>query len=209
MHYLSNNKTAVFIDYENVNLTDSYNPLFTRLIKEGYSPIIRKIICSTIPKKANFSDVIKDNLLDFIVSYKHLKKGTSKVVKEKNLNNADFRVYIEVLKVLYTNPEINTFVIATSDDDYTELICTLKSEGKFLIGVGNKSTTSTSYKDLFDKFYFIEDLLPVNKKEEKKVEPVVEEVKEAKAKEKKSPKKKAKKQKKKLKKKQKKKSKQN
>ena len=156
------NKAAVFIDYENINLTDSYNLLFKKLIKEGYNPVIRKLVCSTLPKKANFTDVIKNNLLDFIVSYKPLKQGTSKIIKEKNLNNADFRVYIEVLKILYTKQDINTFVIATSDDDYYELIQAIKNEGKYLIGVGNKLTTSTVYKELFNEFYFIEDLNETN-----------------------------------------------
>lgn len=165
------NKTAVFIDYENINLTDSYNLLFSKLIKEGYNPVIRKLVCSTLPKKTNFTDVIKDNLLDLIVSYKPLKKGTSKIIKEKNLNNADFRLYVEALKLLYNNPEINTYVIATSDDDYYELILAIKNEGKFLIGVGNKLTTSQGFKDLFNEFYYIEDLLvQPNKVVEEKIE---------------------------------------
>ena len=171
------NKTAVFIDYENVNLTDSYNLLFSKLIKEGYYPCVRKIVCSTLPKKTNFTDVIKDNLLDLIVSYKPIKKGTSKIIKEKNLNNADFRLYVESLKYLYNNQDINTYVIATSDDDYYELIVAIKNEGKFLIGVGNKATTSQSFKDLFNKFYYVEDLLNEVNKEEVKQEVVKKEEK--------------------------------
>ncbi len=158
------NKTAVFIDYENINITDSYSLLFKKLIKEGYNPCIRKIICSTIPKKANFVDIIKDNLLDIIVSCKPLKKGTSKIIKEKNLNNADFKLYTEALRILYTNKDVNTYVIATSDDDYYELIVSIKKEGKYVIGVGNKATTNSSFKDLFDKFYYIEDLSNENDK---------------------------------------------
>lgn len=158
------NKTAVFIDYENINMTDSYSLLFKKLIKEGYNPCIRKIVCSTIPKKSNFVDIIKDNLLDIIVSCKPLKKGTSKIIKEKNLNNADFKLYTEALKTLYTNKDINTYVIATSDDDYYELIVSIKKEGKSIIGVGSKATTNSSFKDLFDKFYFIEDLSTENDK---------------------------------------------
>lgn len=159
MEFANLNKAALFIDYENANNTDSYNPLILKLISLGYNPFIRKIISSTIPEKENIEKIIKENELEFILSYKSIKKGNSAIIKKKNLNNADFRVYIEVLKVLYTRKDINTFIIYTSDDDYHDLIVTLKKEGKEVIGVGSRLTTSLSYISLFHSFIYFEDLV--------------------------------------------------
>ncbi len=166
MEFKTLKKAALFVDYENANATDSYNPLILKLFNLGYNPCIRKLITSKFPEMDDFEKVIKDNEFEFVLSYKTLKKGNSAVIKKKNLNNADFRVYVEVLKTLYTINNIETFVLYTSDDDYTDLICTLKKEGKEVIGVGNKMTTSPSYMSLFHNFIFVEDLFPA--KEEKK-----------------------------------------
>ncbi len=158
MENINNRIAAIFIDYENINQTDSYARIFDLVKKNGFNPCIRKIICSTYPKKADFIDVIKSNYLDLNISYKPIKKARSKLQKEKNLNNADFRMYTEVLKMLYSNSNVDCFVICSSDDDYIELIATLKESGKYLIGFGNKKTTSPYYSSLFDKFYFIDDI---------------------------------------------------
>lgn len=160
MEFKTLKKAALFVDYENANATDSYNPLLKKLSSLGYNPFIRKIISSKIPEMDGFDDIVKENEFEFVLSNKVLKKGSSAVIKKKNLNNADFRVYIEVLKVLYTK-DIDTFVIYTSDDDYIDLICAIKREGKEVIGVGNKITTSSNYISLFHNFIFVEDLLPV------------------------------------------------
>lgn len=167
MEFKALKKAALFVDYENANATDSYNPLILKLFNLGYNPCIRKLITSKFPEMEDFEKVIKDNEFEFVLSYKAIKKGNSAVIKKKNLNNADFRVYVEVLKTLYTINDIETFILYTSDDDYTDLICTLKKEGKEVIGVGNKMTTSPNYISLFHSFIFVEDLFP--SKEEKKV----------------------------------------
>lgn len=150
-------KAALFIDYENANLIETYQNLLKKLISLGYNPVIRKIISSKIPKIENFETIIKENEFEFILTNKVLKKG--KDAKKKNLNNADFRVYIEVLNVLYTQ-NIDTFVLYSSDDDYYELICAIKRQGKEVIGVGQKIITSQKYIPLFHNFIYSDDLLP-------------------------------------------------
>ncbi len=161
-------KAALFVDYENANNIDSYNPIINKLHALGYNAYIRKIITSKLPKKATFENIIKENELDLVISNKPIKKGSSQVIKKKNLNNADFRVYIEVLKVLY-NSNINTFIIYSSDDDFTELVCAIKREGKEILGIGSKETTSQNYASLFTKFFYTEDLLNASKQEKNNI----------------------------------------
>lgn len=165
-------KTAIFIDYENANALDSYNPLFLKLNSLGYNSCIRKLISSTIPKAKNFEEVVKENEFEFVLSNKKVIKGN----KKKNFNNADFRMYVEVLKDLYTL-DIETFIIYASDEGYTDLICEIKRNGKEVIGVGDKNKVKENYISLFHNFIFIDDFTSktqikdddINIKEKRKV----------------------------------------
>ncbi len=61
-------KAALFIDYENANLIETYQNLLKKLISLGYNPVIRKIISSKIPKIENFETIIKENEFEFILT---------------------------------------------------------------------------------------------------------------------------------------------
>lgn len=161
------NKTAVFIDAENINDTKVYPLVFKNLISQGYNPLIRIMVISQISDEfKDINNIIKENSLDLVISYKQIHSK-----KERNKNNADFRLYIEVCKILFSPQysDINTFVILSSDEGFSELILLLKKHGKKVIGVGNRGkgrqVTSSEYKELFDNnFYFVEDLLEVENK---------------------------------------------
>lgn len=153
------NKIATFIDLENVNKLDTIPFIFDYLEKNNFIPSPRKLIVSKINQEEKITKLIKDLCLELVVSFKRIKKGNSKRAKDSNKNNADFRYYIEVLETLYSQKDVNAFCIVTSDEDYTELILKLKSEGKYLIGVGNKEVTSEKYRALFHEFLFVDDLL--------------------------------------------------
>ena len=91
--------------------------------------------------------------------------------------------------------DINTFVIGSSDEGFTELIILLKKMGKKVLGIGNRGKgrplTSTQFKQLFDEFYFVEDILEAEKK--KQEEALLEAKKKAEQKANKKEKKRAKK----------------
>lgn len=161
--YKTKRKIATFIDSENVNKLEVIPELLKYLDHEGFIPSPKKIIVSKIIQPEEYTRLIKEYCLELVVSYKRIKKGKAKKIKEANHNNADFRYYIEVLDCFYKEKDIDAFCIVTSDDDYTELILKLKSEGKFLIGVGNKDNTSPKFRALFDEFLIVEDLLTPNK----------------------------------------------
>lgn len=162
-NYRTKRKIATFIDSENVNKLEIIPELLKYLDHEGFIPSPKKIIVSKITQPEEYTRIIKEYCFEIVVSYKLLKKGKAKKVKEANHNNADFRYYIEVLDCFYKEKDIDAFCIVASDDDYTELILKLKSEGKFLIGVGFKENTSPKFRALFDEFFSVEDFLSQNK----------------------------------------------
>ena len=151
-------KVGVFIDYENFNQVELFEELFSYIKSKNFFPIRRKLVMSNINSANQLTEIVKNNYLDIVVSYKRIRLVKNREsVRYENKNNADFRFYIEVLDCLYLdNPE--GFVLASGDKDYTELVIELKKRGKYLIGVGNRANTSEKYIALFDEFIYCEDL---------------------------------------------------
>ena len=168
------NKVGVFIDYENFNQVELFNELFDYLKNRNYFPIRRKLIMSKINSTNSLTEIVKDNYLDVVVSYKRIRSVKNREsVRYENKNNADFRFYIEALECLFIdNPD--GFVIASGDKDYTELVIELKKRGKYLIGVGNRANTSEKYIALFDEFIFCEDLMQKVQSKQKELDQLIE-----------------------------------
>ena len=155
---MSDKLVSVFIDYENVNKIELIEEIFSYLKKKNYVSHTRKIIMSKLSNVEALTNVVKENYLDVVISYKRLRTNVkNESSKYENKNNADFRFYIEVMKSLYED-DPDGFVFASGDKDYTELVLELKKQGKYLIGIGNRKNTSEKYIDLFDEFIFCEDL---------------------------------------------------
>jgi hypothetical protein len=168
------NKVGVFIDYENFNQVELFNELFDYLKNRNYFPIRRKLIMSKINSTNSLTEIVKDNYLDVVVSYKRIRSVKNREsVRYENKNNADFRFYIEALECLFIdNPD--GFVIASGDKDYTELVIELKKRGKYLIGVGNRANTSEKYIALFDEFIYCEDLMQKVQSKQKELDQLIE-----------------------------------
>ncbi len=58
----------------------------------------------------------------------------------------------------YSKEHIDTFVIVSGDSDFSPLVSKLKENGKRVIGLGMKSSTSDLLIDNCDEFIYYEDL---------------------------------------------------
>jgi hypothetical protein len=58
----------------------------------------------------------------------------------------------------YSKSHVDTFVIISGDSDFSPLVSKLKENGKQVIGIGMKSSTSDLLVDNCDEFIFYEDL---------------------------------------------------
>ncbi len=169
---------GIFIDGENVNQFEIISDIFKNLDSRNFHLKIRKIIFSKLSNVdvELLTEILKTNLLQIVVSYKHIVKTKQKKKdREQNKNNADFRFYIEVLDCLY-NDNPDGFIFATGDKDYTELVLELKRRGKYLIGFGNEKRSSDKYASLFDEFIICEDLKKKSKNKDVSSNKVKEQV---------------------------------
>jgi hypothetical protein len=65
---------------------------------------------------------------------------------------------VDALDLCYSKEHIDTFVIVSGDSDFSPLVSKLKENGKRVIGVGMKESSSNLLVDNCDEFIYYEDL---------------------------------------------------
>ncbi|HEY8484997.1 MAG TPA: NYN domain-containing protein [Longimicrobiales bacterium] len=68
-------------------------------------------------------------------------------------NATDIRLAIDALELVFTRPEIGTFILLTGDSDFSSLVLKLKEYGKYVIGVGIKESSSDLLVQNCDEYY--------------------------------------------------------
>jgi hypothetical protein len=73
-------------------------------------------------------------------------------------NSADIRLCVDALDLCYSKEHIDTFVIVSGDSDFSPLVSKLKENGKRVIGLGMKESSSNLLVNNCDEFIYYEDL---------------------------------------------------
>jgi uncharacterized LabA/DUF88 family protein len=73
-------------------------------------------------------------------------------------NSADIRLVVDAMELSYTKEHIDTVVIVSGDSDFTPLVSQLKENGKAVIGVGMRDSTSDLLASNCDEFIYYEDI---------------------------------------------------
>jgi len=73
-------------------------------------------------------------------------------------NSADIRLVVDAMELSYAKEHIDTFVIVSGDSDFTPLVLRLKENGKTVVGVGMKDSTSDLLAANCDEFIYYEDI---------------------------------------------------
>lgn len=148
------NKIAVFIDLENLVLGDrqsgiafDINKILERLLEKG-KIVAKKAYCDwqAYPKE-------KESLHQAAIELIEIphRKMTGK-------NSADIHLVVDVMEMCYAKEHINFFAILSGDSDFSPLVSKLKENGKTVIGVGRKESSSALLISNCDEFLFYEDL---------------------------------------------------
>jgi len=85
-------------------------------------------------------------------------------------NATDIRLAIDALELVFTRPEIGTFILLSGDSDFSSLVLKLKEYGKYVIGVGIRESASDLLVQNCDEYYSYNTLAGlVNTREEESV----------------------------------------
>jgi len=149
------NALAVFIDFENLALGFKHKKekrfdiqkVLARLVEKG--KIIVKKAYADWAGFADYKGALHEAAIELIDIPKRAVSGK---------NSADIRLCVDSIDLCYSKEHIDTFVIVSGDSDFSPLVSKLKENGKRVIGLGMKESSSHLLIDNCDEFIYYEDL---------------------------------------------------
>jgi uncharacterized protein (TIGR00288 family) len=146
---------AVFIDFENLALgfkgkkdkRFEIQKVLERLVEKG--KLIVKKAYADWADYAEYKKPLHEAAIELIEIPKRAMTGK---------NSADIRLCVDALDLCYSKEHIGTFVIVSGDSDFSPLVSKLKENGKRVIGLGMKESSSNLLVNNCDEFIYYEDL---------------------------------------------------
>ncbi|MBN1825488.1 MAG: NYN domain-containing protein [Candidatus Eisenbacteria bacterium] len=147
---------AVFIDFENLALGFSgrrkkefdIHRVLDRLVEKG-KVLVKTAYADWGGKFREYTKELHESGVELIEIPKRSQTGK---------NSADIRLCVDAMDLSYSKEHINTFVVVSGDSDFSPLVSKLKENGKYVIGLGMKKSTSKLLADNCDEFLYYEDL---------------------------------------------------
>jgi len=127
-------KYALLIDADNIS-PKYLNTILSEAMEFGEITIRRIYGDWTDPSKSSWKDVLLENSISPIQQYTYT---TGK-------NSSDSAMIIDAMDILY-GYEIDGFIIASSDSDFTRLVMRLRESGRDIIGMGESKTPAAFVK---------------------------------------------------------------
>ena len=84
-------------------------------------------------------------------------------------NATDIRLAIDAMELVFTRPEIGTFILLSGDSDFSSLVIKLKEYGKYVIGVGIRESSSDLLVQNCDEYYSYNALAGLVKSSEEEI----------------------------------------
>ncbi len=145
---------AVFIDFENIALgmrdasaAFDVRRLLDRLLEKG--KVIVKVAYADWNRFRSHTTSLHEHGIELIEIPR--RESTGK-------NSADIRLVVDAMDLSWSKEHIDTFVIVSGDSDFSPLVAKLKENGKHVIGLGMKKSTSPLLANACDEFIYYEDL---------------------------------------------------
>ncbi|MGH7476501.1 MAG: NYN domain-containing protein, partial [Longimicrobiales bacterium] len=85
-------------------------------------------------------------------------------------NATDIRLAIDALELVFTRPEIGTFILLSGDSDFSSMVLKLKEYGKYVIGVGIRESSSDLLVQNCDEYYSYSALTGLTRAEDESSE---------------------------------------
>ncbi|MBI2536028.1 MAG: NYN domain-containing protein [Gemmatimonadetes bacterium] len=149
---------ALMIDFDNVTLA----------IRSDLSAQLRKLLGSDIFKgKVSVQRAYADwrRYPQYIVplSEASIDLIFAPAFGSNKKNATDIRLAIDALELVFTRPEIGTFILLSGDSDFSSLVLKLKEYGKYVIGVGIRESSSDLLVQNCDEYYSYSELTGLTK----------------------------------------------
>ncbi len=168
MELKSFTNAAVYVDYENIyELLKSYGrnpfdlnffPVIIKKLKEKYKfKIIEFIVYSNFEKK-EFQGKQQTLIQKLGIETRHSSNSGK--------NSSDLELTVDALRTLYKNPNVDVFVLISSDRDIIPLIKAIKYENKIAFTISTKNGFNIIVTKYTDYHEYIEDIFNLNQQNE-------------------------------------------
>lgn len=159
---------AVYVDYENIyELLKFYGknpfdidffPIIIKKLKNDYQfKIIEFIVYSNFEKK-EFQGRQQTLIQKLGIETRHSSNSGK--------NCSDLELTVDALRTLYKNPNVDVFVLISSDRDIIPLIKAIKYENKIAFTISTKKGFNVIVTKYTDYHEYIEDIFHLNLKDE-------------------------------------------
>lgn len=146
---------AMFVDFDNLaigfnqrpNTKFDINKALGRLVEKG--KVIVKKAYADWSRYGEYKRQLHEAGIELIEIPKRTQAGK---------NSADIRLCVDAMDLCYSKEHIDTFVILSGDSDFSPLVSKLKENGKHVIGLGMKESSSDLLISNCDEFIYYEDL---------------------------------------------------
>ena len=78
-------------------------------------------------------------------------------------NATDIRLAVDAMELVFTRPEIGSYILLSGDSDFSSLVLKLKEYGKYVIGVGIRESSSDLLVMNCDEYYSYSELAGLTK----------------------------------------------
>ncbi len=164
-HDSSRPDVAVFIDFENVyvSVRDKLdaNPNFESIMErcEDFGRVVIARAYADWYRYPRVTSALYANGIEpmYVPTYYYDRDmgRTGRPIK----NSVDMNLCVDAMKTLFTNPNIEKFVLATGDRDFIPLVNTIRQQGKEVIIIGIGGAASAHLAQSADEFIFYEALI--------------------------------------------------
>ncbi len=140
-----NKKVAMLIDSENVS-HKHIDVVMKEAIRHGWLTIKRIYGDWTDDKMKSWKEKLSNDAIQPIQQFKNTQ----------GKNSTDSALIIDAMDILHSGA-VDSFILVSSDSDYTRLAGRLRESGKVVIGIGEKKTPKSLVKAC-DDFKYLENI---------------------------------------------------
>lgn len=147
---------AAFVDYENVALgaRDARLPAFDinavlgRLLEKG-NLLVKRAYCDWSRYSTDKRPMHEAGFE--LIEVPHLSYSGK--------NSADIRMAVDAIDLCHSKQHLDVFAVISGDSDFSPLVGKLRENGKHVVGIGVRSSTSKLLIESCDEFVFYDELV--------------------------------------------------
>ena len=144
---------ALLIDFDNVTMG-----IRSDLTKELKALLSSDIIRGKVTVQRAYADWRRYPQYVMPLTERSIDMIWATAVGSTKKNATDIRLAIDAMELVFTRPDIGTFIVLSGDSDFSSLVMKLKEYGKYVIGIGIRDSASDLLIQNCDEYFSYTEL---------------------------------------------------